>query len=265
MSSRADILDQPEPLGKWLAASLAVHVLGVVAALTANWVGLRSVSQLGDLNGGGIGSVAVNVVSRIPLPSRSGPVNPVANDTESRVPEPPPKAKAKPEVKPEDPKAIPLKSENPYPLPSKAQAAPNKFRAKQKDLPNQLYSDRGQALVSPDYGLTGGGGVSLGNSSPLGARCGWYANILRQKVAQNWQTSGLDPRLHSAPPVSVTFTIQQDGAVPSSSVRVVQRSGNAALDFSAQRAILDAAPFPALPSQCIQGNAQVQFDFELRR
>lgn len=265
MNARADILDQSEPLGKWLAASVAFHVLAVVAVVAVNWIGLRAVTQLGDINGGGIGSVAVNVVNRIPLPSRSGPINPVANDTESRVPTPPPKAKPKPKVEPPDKDAIPLKSRNPYPLPSRAEAAPNKFRAKQKDLPNQLYSDSGQRLVTPQFAVTGGGGVSLGNNSPLGARCGWYANILRDKVAQNWQVGSLDPRLHQAPIVAVTFTIKPDGSVPSSTVRIAQRSGNPGLDFSTQRAVLDAAPFPPLPTQCIQGEAHVEFDFELRR
>ncbi|MBZ5578581.1 MAG: TonB family protein [Acidobacteriia bacterium] len=265
MNSRADILDQSEPLGKWLAASVALHILAVVAIVGAQWIGLRSVLQLGDVNGGGIGSVAVNVVAQIPLPSRSGPVNPVANDTQSRVPEPLPKAKPKPEVKEPDPDAIPIKSRNALTRPSRAESAPNKFRAKQVDPENQLHSTAGQAMVSPRYGLTGGGGVSLGNSSPLGTQCGWYANLLRDKVGRNWQTSQLDPRLHAAPMVAVTFTIRRDGSVPSSSVRVAQRSGNEGLDYSAQRAILDAAPFPALPTQCIQSDAQVEFDFELRR
>jgi len=265
MHSRADILDQPEPLGKWLAASVLFHISVVAAVLAGNWVGLRNVVQLGDVNGGGMGAVAVNVVQRIPLPSRSGPVNPVANDTDSRVPEPPPKPQPKQETPKEDPDAIPIKSREVPKRPQQPASAPNKFRAQQKDLPNQLYSDTGQALVSPMNGLTGGGGVSLGNSSPLGQKCGWYANLLKDKVARNWQTSELDPRLHTAPAVAVTFTIRRDGSVPSSSVRIAQRSGNTALDYSAQRAILDAAPFAALPDQCIQGDAQVEFDFELRR
>jgi TonB family protein len=120
-------------------------------------------------------------------------------------------------------------------------------------------------MVSPNIGMTGGGGVSLGNSSPFGTQCGWYANLLRDQVGRNWQTGDLDPRLHTAPTVAVTFTIRTDGSVPAGSVRIAQRSGIYALDTSAQRAILDAAPFPALPSQCIRGDAQVEFDFELRR
>ncbi len=265
MESHTDILDQPEPLGKWLAASVVFHVSMAALFGFAAWTGSHSSLHLGDINGGGIGSVAVTPVARIPLPSRSGQINPVANDTESRVPEPLPKEKPKPEVKEPPPDAIPLKSRNAPKQPSRAQSAPNKFRAKQQDLPNQLYSNSGQSMVSPMYGMTGAGGVAIGNNSPFGQQYGWYANLLRDRVAQNWRTSELDPRLHSAPQVVVTFTIQRDGSVPAASVRIAQRSGNAALDYSAQRAILDSIPFPALPPGLSRNSVDIEFVFELRR
>jgi protein TonB len=221
--------------------------------------------QWGDINGGGMGSVAVNVVPRIPLPGRSGPINPVANDTESVVPTPPPKAKPKPKVEAPEPRAIAIKSRNAVRKLSRAASAPNKFREQQQDLPNQVYSSAGQAVVSPMYGMTGGGGVGIGTSSPFGAQFGWYVNLLRDQVARNWRTSDLDPRLRSAPQVWVTFTIRRDGSVAPGSVRIAQRSGNQALDFSAQRAILDAAPFQPLPPQFQRNEVEIEFRFELRR
>ena len=265
MRPRADILDEPEPLGKWLLASVIFHVSMAVSLVLAAWTSAHKVMQFGELNGGGIGSVAVTPVSQIPLPSRSGPVNPVANNTESRVPEPPPKEKPKPEVKEPPPDAIPIKSRTAPKQPSKAQSAPNKYRAKQQDLPNQLYTDSGQHMVSQMYGITGAGGVAIGTNSPFGEQYGWYANLLRDKVARNWRTTDLDPRIHSAPQVVVTFTIERDGSVPASSVRIAQRSGNTALDYSAQRAILDSIPFPALPPGLGRNSADIEFVFELRR
>ena len=264
MTSHPDILDQPQPLGRWLWFSMGLHVAVAVSIIVYNMIGPK-IAPFGDVNGGGIGSVAVNVVARVPLPSRSGPVNPVANDTQSRVPEPPPKVKSKPAVKPPDPDAIPLKSRNAQKRPSVIEAPPNKFRAQQQDLPNQVYSQNGQAVNTPMYGLTGAGGVNVGTSSPFGTQFGWYVNLLRDKVARNWRTAELDPRLHSAPQVVVTFTIQRDGSVPPSSVRVVQRSGNTELDYSAQRAILDSIPFQALPPQFPKNSADIEFVFELRR
>jgi protein TonB len=181
------------------------------------------------------------------------------------VPEPPPKPKPKPQVKAPEPDAIPLKSRNAEKKASEAASVRNKAREKQVDPPNQLYNPSGQAVVSPMIAMQGGGGVSVGNNSPFGMQFGWYATLLRDRVARAWKTTDVDPRLHSLPQVVVTFTIERDGSVPSGSVRIEQRSGNSALDFSAQRAILDASPFPALPAGFTRNSADVEFTFELRR
>jgi protein TonB len=265
IAPHTDILDQPEPLGKPLAGSVALHISVVAAMLLSTWIGRRVPVQWGDINGGGMGSVAVSVVARIPLPGRSGPLNPVANDTESVVPTPPTKAKPKAKVEAQELNAIAIKSRNAEKKASRAASAPNKYREQQQDLPNQVYSTSGQAAVSPMYGMTGGGGVGIGTHSPFGAQFGWYVNLLREQVARNWRTSELDPRLRTAPPVVVTFTIRRDGTVAPGSVRISQRSGNQTLDFSAQRAILDAAPFQALPPQFQRSEAEIEFWFELRR
>jgi len=184
MTPHTDILDQPEPLGKSLAGSVALHVSVTAALLISTWIGRGRPVEWGDINGGGMGSVAVNVVPRVPLPGRSGPLNPVANDTESVVPTPPPKAKPRPKVEAQEPNAIAIKSRNAERKPSRAASAPNKFREQQQDLPNQLYSNSGQAVVSPMYGMTGGGGVGIGTRSPFGAQFGWYVNLSRHLVAQ---------------------------------------------------------------------------------
>jgi periplasmic protein TonB len=265
MSVHADTLEQAQPLGRWFFSSLVFHLClaGGLAAFS-RWEG-RPHAVFGDIKGGGIGSVAVTAVSSIPLPQRSGPVNPVANDTESRVPEPPPKPKPKPAVKEPEPDAIPLPSRNAVKRPSEPASPPNKFREKQKDLPNQVYANSGQAVVSPQFSMPGAGGVSIGNNSPFGQEFGWYGTLVRDKVARNWRTTDIDPRLHSLPQAVATFTIARDGSVPAGSVRVVQRSGNEALDLSVQRAILDAAPFPPLPAGFSHSSADVEFTFELRR
>jgi protein TonB len=65
--------------------------------------------------------------------------------------------------------------------------------------------------------------------------------------------------------VIVGFAIQRDGSVVPASVRVVQRSGNVAVDLSAQRAVLDATPFPALPPQFPRDRADIEMTFQLRR
>ena len=259
----ADILDHADSLNKPLLGSVALHA-AVFGSLLLWGVVLSGPHETwGDTNSGGPGSISINVVNKIPLPSRSGIVNPLANDTESAVPTPPPAAKPKKLAPPAEPDAIPIKSRT-HPTPSAvATSAQNNWRAKQQDRSNQLYSAAGQALVSPMVGQVGSGGVGVGLGSPFGNRFGNYVMILRQRVAEKWHTDDLDPRIHTLPPAIVTFDLLRDGSVRN--VRVVKSSGNSALDYSAQRAVYDASPFPPLPAAYERNDAAVEFWFELRR
>jgi len=263
MPGHADILDQADSLDKPLLESVALHAAVFGTLLLWGAVISGPHESWGDSTSGGPGSVAINVVNKIPLPSRSGIVNPLANPTESAVPTPPPAAKPKKLAAPEEPDAIPIKSRT-RPKPSDvARSAQNTWRAKQQDRPNQLYSAAGQALVSPMVGQVGSGGVGFGQGSPFGNRFGNYVTILRQRVAEKWHTGDVDPRIHTLPPVIITFDLMRDGSVRD--VHVAQSSGNQALDYSAQRAIYDASPFPGLPAAYERSDATIEFWFELRR
>ena len=264
MAAHADILDQPEHLSRPLAGSIVLHVSVAVLMLGYTWVRNQSPVQWGDPHGGGIGSVAVTPVASIKLPSRNAPPNPVANDTESHVPEAPAKKKSEPKVKAPDADAIPIKSRNAAKRASeRASSQPNKWREQQQDRSNQLYTPGGQALSSAMYNMQGGGGLQLGNDSPFGTQFGAYAKLLRDSVARKWNTADFDSRL-TVPPAVVTFIIRRDGSLTPGSVRLTGRSGNAALDISAQRAILDAAPFPPLPAEFSKSEAQVELRFNLK-
>jgi protein TonB len=63
--------------------------------------------------------------------------------------------------------------------------------------------------------------------------------------------------------VIITFDIQRDGSVRNA--KVAQRSGNSTLDYSALRAVMDAAPFPPLPSDFDRNEANVELQFQLQR
>jgi protein TonB len=263
MSPHVDILEQPERLAPSFLGSLAFHGLLVAAILGVGWVQSRNTINMGDPNGGRFGAVTVNPVASIALPSHGGPKNPVATDTESAVPVPVTKAKPAPKVTAPDPTAIPIPSRSAKSRPSPAAAPPDKWRASQKDLANQLYSTAGTRASTPDFALSGGGGVGVGTNSPFGNQFGAYADLLRNRVAQFWQTTTVDPRLRTAPQVSVTFTLHRNGSV--TGIRISQKSGISALDISAQRAIMDAAPFPQLPPQFPKNEAEIEFVFELKR
>src|ERR1019366_6668902 len=175
MSPHVDILDQPERLASSFFGSLAFHGMLVAAVAGLGWVQSRNTISMGDPNGGRFGSVAVTPVSSIPLPRHSGPKNPVASDTESAVPVSVSKAKPTPKVTEPDPKAIAIPSRNAKAArPTPAAAPPDKWRATQKDLANQLYSTAGTRVSTADYAMAGGGGVGVGNNSPFGNQFGAY-------------------------------------------------------------------------------------------
>ncbi len=264
MVAHPDMFEQREPLGKWLVSSLILHASVIAALMAHNFIHGPRI-QMGDPHGGGFGAVAVNTTATIPLPARSGPTNPVATDTTSQLPTPPPAKKAQPKVKAPDPDAIAIgRDARKKPVPM-AEAAPNKFREKQEFNKGQLYSSVGTQANSPMFCKPGGGGVGIGNSSPFGTQFGYYANILQQRVAQNWKTGDVDAHITTAPIVTVTFSIQRDGSIAPGALRTTQRSGIAPLDFSAQRAIYDSAPFPQLPQGFPRSQADIELKFELRR
>jgi len=262
MAPHVDILDERESLRRSFYGSMALHlaIAGAIAAYAL--LGNRTRVLWGDPSSLGGGSMTVGVVKQIPLPSRAGLVNPLANDTESSVPQAPPKPKPVERAPEPEPDAIALKSRSPQKKPAPKAASRDQFRVPGSERPNQLSSSSGQALTSPMVGMTGSGGIGVGAGS-FGERFGYYVDLLRQRVAEKWQTSDVDPRLQTAPPVVVTFTIHRNGSL--TGVRVVQRSGNSVLDTSAQRAIYDAAPMPPLPAGWDRDSATIEFWFELKR
>ena len=262
MAPHVDILDQTESLSKSLAGSLALHISMAAAMVVFSLVG-GSRELWGDRNSGGGSAMLINTVRQVPMPSNSGVVNPVANDTHSEAPEPKPEPVKKTVVKEPEPDATPIPSRSTPKRPSPHAASLNKYREKQVDQPNQIYSSQGQRLVTNQIGQPGSGGIGVGKGSPFGDRYGYYVDILRQKVAQHWRTGDVDPRIRMAPPAVVTFTIHREGSI--SSVRLIQTSGNLALDLSAQRAIADAAPFPPLPVGYGGSDVSIEFWFELKR
>jgi TonB family protein len=256
-----DILDERDSLKRPFTASLVLHggVCALAVALTA--ANFTKTERWGDPSAAGGGSVGVSAVRSIPIPGRSGPINRVANDTKSQVPD-----QAKPEPKrtvKEDPDAIGLKFKK-----NQKPAERNRFASNRRDLqeqaPNQLTSRGGAAATSPVFGMpASGSGVGVGTGMPFGTRFGAYAMLIRERVSQKWRTESVDPRLRTLPPAIVTFDILRNGTVRN--IRVIQTSGNYALDVSAQRAITDAAPFEPLPAQYEGSVATIEFWFNLKR
>jgi periplasmic protein TonB len=250
MDQHADILDQQESLGGPLVQSVLLHaaIAGALIVFTISFQHSREV--WGSTNTSAGSAVAINSVKTIPLPSRAGIVNPVANDTESLVPQitkPEPKKQVK---VPEN--AIPLKSRF-----AKKQPRPEALQRYRPQAPpqNQVFNRDAPAAVSPVFGKPGSGDVGIGPNSAFGNQFGAYASLVVQRVTDKWQSSGV----FQGQTVVITFDIMRDGSVRNP--KIAQRSGNPTLDYSALRAVTDAGPFPPLPANYNGSSTDVELRF----
>lgn len=262
MPAHVDILEEPERLRKPLLGSIALHASVFALLAFGALIRGRAPEIWGRPDAFGGGAIGVTAVKQIPLPSRHALPNPLANDTQSLVPQEPAKiekTKPRPRVNAPDPDAIPIpsrKNDRPWQRPTSA------YRPPIPERPNQVYSATGPALENPLIGQTGSGGIGVGSGSPFGNRFGYYVDLLRQRIGEKWNTGGLS-RLQTVPRVIVTFVIRRDGSIRD--LRIAQTSGNYLMDNSAQRAVYEASPFPPLPAGFEKNEAQIEFYFELKR
>jgi outer membrane biosynthesis protein TonB len=139
----------------------------------------------------------------------------------------------------------------------------NKFRPISKIDLNQLYSKSAPAVSSPAFSAKGAGNIGVGANTTIGNRCPGYAAQIQQLVASHWNTSDVDPSIHTARTVIARFELQQDGSVHD--IHILEGSGIPPLDSSVERAILDSNPLPKIQADCGVDHASAEFWFELKR
>lgn len=248
-------MPQPDPLGKYFAGSLGTHV-AIVGLLVLSGMWKFSSNSWGSPHPS-TGSVGVTMVKTIPIPRNEAPENPLANDSESNVPQAPSPVKKIAEVKVPDLKAIAIPDRVRKVAP-KAQP-PVVFRPAQEYKANQVYSQAPQAMSSKLYGTKGAGGTDIGLAAVFGDRFDEYAGRLRDALASKFNTA--DIRTSPSQFASVTFTIARNGSV--SNVSLSHPSGNVLLDSAAKRAILDAT-IPPLPTAFDRNEATIEFRFQVK-
>ncbi len=258
MAEPIDILDERDPLGFPFIGSVLIHGM-VVAVFFMSWYWMnRARETFGDIHPAGGPAYSVSPVHTIPIPRRNTPPNPVANDSQSAVPTAPAKQEA--EKKPPVPDKTAV--EIPDKMKPQAKRPTQQQRYIQPTPQNQIFSQSRQAVSSPMYAAQSGAGqVGIGPNSPLGNRLGAYAELVRERIAQNWRTNGLNAQSQAAPTM-VGFTIMRDGSVRN--VQIVQSSGNPSIDDTALRAVYNSNPLPALPPQVAESSISAQFSFNLR-
>src|ERR1041385_1811811 len=141
MNGHHDLLAERESLRRPFLGSVAAHVAVAGYALFYSWFLMHDQVRFGNSSAVQGGAVPINIVGSIPLAAAQTVVeNPVANNTHSSVPTPPPQQpKAQEKVAEPEEEAIPIPTTKPK-KPSPRRAAEKKFRPYVPDRDNQLYA-----------------------------------------------------------------------------------------------------------------------------
>ena len=252
-----------EHLGVPLAVSASCHALVVAASVL--WGFLNPTINLGSPDAAGSGGIVS--VSSVPINvARADEPNPVANPSRNQVPAPDSFRRSTEIEAPE-----PAPEERPAPP---VPAAPRKKAEVQQERAvgqrsageakaNELRSSRGQALSSDLYRAAPGGALGFGGreGGPFGTRFGWYAQILQQRIGEQWRTTLGQVIGGSSQPVVASFVINRTGQI--NQIAIAQSSGNRTLDISARRAISNANPVPPLPTGIGKQSVLIEMRFQL--
>jgi periplasmic protein TonB len=246
--SRSDILDERNGMGSQFAQSTFLHALVVGLILGYGYMhNLLHGSEWGA-NAFQQGAIQATLVSTaaLPLPQDHPPTdNVLATETPSAAPaleeqktEPLPLPEAipipekqtpvKPQVRPK-PQAPPPP---PQPAPPKQNKA-NFGEAAPANVPRATAStNAANSMVA----MTGG---------DFGSKFGWYVDVIKRKVAQDWYLQEVQPSTPAGATVYVQFTVARDGTP--SNVTLATPSSSASLNSSCLHAVQRVDTFGPLP------------------
>jgi protein TonB len=242
----------PEPLAAPAAGSLLLHG-ALAASLLAYGLlgGLFHHNQWGGAGSGG--AIQVTLTSALPLPSDQPPnENVLATDTPSQAPaETDSKTK---EAVDESALAITGKQksqqQNARKTPDKQPQRDNRARYGEQAGSSMARATQAQNAYSD-------GPVSLTNGD-FGNRFGWYVEIIKHKVAQNWFRAEVDPRTPRGASAQIYFKVSRQGAP--ANFRINISSGSPTLDSSCLRATQRVDTFGALPTDSNDQWLEVTYD-----
>ena len=210
-------------------------------------------------SGGGGEAIGVSLVSNVPLPANPDAQNVLANESKGLT-------KSLPKAQEETPDAIAIPDKNAKK--SKTPTSTKQQKAQPVEEANNVVAYGEGGPVSGPYGAfsagaaKGGFGFSGGNGD-FGTRYAWYVRVVQQKVSENWLKYEIDPRIHDAQRVYMTFDVMRDGHP--SNVQIEQSSGVPSLDQSAIRAIQRIDTFGPLPGDYSGNKVSVEFWFDYNK
>jgi periplasmic protein TonB len=185
---------------------------------------------------------------------------PIAPPSPSRGAAPEPAAAKPAPAPPPAPKEAHAVREVPLPKPKDKPVKPPQKEPERAPEP-QAPAPKGGAKDGPPDAKPGpvGGAVTAtigGGDSSLG----WYGAAVKAALESAWVKPYLEDAQGTAS-VVVTFDIARDGTT--SNFRVMQSSGIPSLDRSAQRAVIEASPLPAVPPTWTEERLPVTMRFDL--
>jgi len=255
----AEIFEEREPWGRPLAVSATLH-----AALFAGVFAYAAIAggahpeNWGGLAGKG-GAMNATLVSSIPLPAQEAEnvvANPSAGLSQS-LPKP---------IEQPKPEAIPMAEPEPKKKPPPKPRPASETETAAVENTNLVPFGQGGPVSGPFGVFSAGGargGFNVTGGGDFGSRFGWYVDVVRRKVSENWLKYEIDPGIVSARRVYITFDIRRNGEP--ANVQLSQSSGVPSLDQSALRALQRIDTFGPLPPDYGGSKVSVEFWFDYRR
>jgi protein TonB len=248
-------------LSRPLAWSAGLHV-GFATFLILWATYITGIRGQGWGSGGGGDAMGATLVNSVPLPASTVQTNNVLATESKGLSQSQPKA----EVEEKEPDAIPIADKNSKKKP-KPVTSVNARKAQPEPQSNEIPYGEGGPVSGPyamfsaggakgGFGFTGGGG-------DFGSRFSWYVQAVQRKVSENWLKYQIDPTIHEANRVYLTFDIARDGHP--GNVQVEQSSGVPSLDRSAAYAIQRIDTFGPLPPEYSGSRVSVEFWFDYKR
>ncbi len=243
-----DSLDQPDGIGSPFAKSTLLH-----AVLFGSLIGYGYLHNLlhgseWGANSFQQGAIQATLVSSaaLPLPQDHPPTeNVLATETPSVAPaleEQKVEPMQLPDAIPIPEKQTPVKPE-PKPQPkTPPQHQPPPPKPQNKATYGQAAPANVARATTPTNNANTPNAVTGGD---FGSRFGWYVDVIKRKVAQDWYLQEVDPSTAAGATVYVQFTVSRDGSP--GTVSLATPSNSASLNSSCLHAVQRVDTFGPLP------------------
>jgi len=220
-------------LARFLGGSVVIHGLLLAALVVIPTTRHRTAPMEDSM----VVALAGSLPSSAPASAPAAAPAPRAPEPAAPAPKPPPKeAHTVREVPVEKPKPV---KPRPAPATPPAPAPP----ASEERPPSSEPAAGGGA----HGGGTGAAGAATGVTATIGggdSTLGWYGAAVKAALESAWAKPYLEDETETHS-VVIAFDIARDGTTRN--LRIVQSSGIPSLDRSAQRAVIEASPLPAVP------------------